>query len=436
MSNHATRSKSSTVLIDKNKALQKLQPHSLTPKAKKPLISLPSKIIHTKALSSMPNTSRIQYVPSFLRSKSKNSRISLPLEEIISPYKKVIHVNLKKTTPQSARNLSQETPTFKKKFPKNFTIKLQKPVKEKLETYISETTFRTKVGKALKKNKPNNQDDCFIIRNFANSKDQCLLGVMDGHGLFGHQVSGFIKKHLPNLIENSLPANCNNYIVNESIIPPQLLPKLRYSISNSFTSIQRFFIENDLIDVNYSGSTAVAVYVKGKTCMCANVGDSRAIIGRFTEKWEVVELSYDHKPDNEYEKMRIESYGGRVEPYKEPNGKYIGPHRVWLKNVQIPGLAMSRSFGDLVAASVGVISDPDISLYNLTSKDKFILIASDGIWEYLSNQLCVDVVSKFYELGDIEKAADEIMKIAVNAWAEHDDVQDDITIVIAFLNVP
>lgn len=48
-----------------------------------------------------------------------------------------------------------------------------------------------------------------------------------------------------------------------------------------------------------------------------------------------------------------------MEPFKDYDGTAIGPHRVWLKNENIPGLAMSRSFGDGLAHSVGVISDPE-----------------------------------------------------------------------------
>jgi hypothetical protein len=70
----------------------------------------------------------------------------------------------------------------------------------------------------------------------------------------------------------------------------------------------------------------------------------------------VRELSIDQKPDNEKEYQRIINHNGRVEPFKDYDGSFIGPHRVWLKNENMPGLAMSRSFGDGVAHSVGVLS--------------------------------------------------------------------------------
>lgn len=55
---------------------------------------------------------------------------------------------------------------------------------------------------------------------------------------------------------------------------------------------------------------------------------------------------------------RIKKRGGRIQPFRDEDNEFIGPHRVWLKDEEIPGLAMSRSFGDRVAASVGVIAEP------------------------------------------------------------------------------
>lgn len=64
----------------------------------------------------------------------------------------------------------------------------------------------------------------------------------------------------------------------------------------------------------------------------------------------------------------------------------MGPARVWLKNEDLPGLAMSRSLGDFVAASVGVIADPEFTDFNLSHDDKFLVIGSDGVFEFLSNE--------------------------------------------------
>ena len=58
---------------------------------------------------------------------------------------------------------------------------------------------------------------------------------------------------------------------------------------------------------------------------------------------------------------------------------------MWLASDNVPGLAMSRSIGDLVAQSVGVLPEPEFFELEMNCDDKFIVIASDGIWEFMSN---------------------------------------------------
>ena len=59
--------------------------------------------------------------------------------------------------------------------------------------------------------------------------------------------------------------------------------------------------------------------------------------------------------------------------------------RVWLKTENLPGLAMSRSFGDSTAARVGVNAVPEVTMFELTVEDKVLILASDGVWEFLEN---------------------------------------------------
>lgn len=69
-------------------------------------------------------------------------------------------------------------------------------------------------------------------------------------------------------------------------------------------------------------------------------------------------ITRDHKPDDPDESERIVAMNGRIESYKGRYGENVGPARVWLKNEQYPGLAMSRSIGDACAHSVGVSALP------------------------------------------------------------------------------
>jgi len=70
---------------------------------------------------------------------------------------------------------------------------------------------------------------------------------------------------------------------------------------------------------------------------------------------------------------------------------------VWLQKEEIPGLAMSRSFGDKVAHSVGVSAEAEVQSFLLGVHDKFVVIASDGVWEFLSNEDVANIIWPFYE---------------------------------------
>lgn len=123
--------------------------------------------------------------------------------------------------------------------------------------------------------------------------------------------------------------------------------------------------------------------------------------------------------------------GGRIEAFRDHEGNYVGPSRVWLQNQDIPGLAMSRSIGDVVASSVGVTCRPGIIYsqifilnqlemkeFQITPDDKFIIIASDGVWEFIESIDAVRMVAPFYEQNNLEGACDFLLNAALRAWQE------------------
>ena len=110
----------------------------------------------------------------------------------------------------------------------------------------------------------------------------------------------------------------------------------------------------------------------------------------------------------------------------------IGPPRVWQSDSWMPGLAMSRSLGDTLAASCGVTCCPDVSVVDLTEEDVCIVWASDGVWEFMSSQDAIDVVA---ECGDPSEAAATLVRAAQKHWQTHEvSVSDDISCVVAMLN--
>lgn len=130
-------------------------------------------------------------------------------------------------------------------------------------------------------------------------------------------------------------------------------------------------------------------------------------------------------------------FGGRVLSYVDAQGNPVGPARVWLKNQNIPGLAMSRSIGDIVAHSVGVECEPEIKEFKLTKHDKILVVASDGLWEFLTNKQVLDLILPHYKNfpKHPEKAIDKLIQKSTAKWQKEEGVVDDTTVIIAYLNV-
>lgn len=115
-----------------------------------------------------------------------------------------------------------------------------------------------------------------------------------------------------------------------------------------------------------------------------------------------MQLSTLHKPDLPSEKNRIEATGGVIHPLEIGKDKYSGPNRIWApgKNSWGPGLALSRAFGDKAARKYGVISEPDIKNIRLTEAADFLVMGSDGLYDYMKdNEISFFVRKKLREDG-------------------------------------
>ena len=269
-----------------------------------------------------------------------------------------------------------------------------------------------------------NQDNFFIYKNLNDESNVLVIGVCDGHGLVGHDVSKYLITNLPKNLNTALKKT-NKYISHKET--------LYSTLKQVFIETNKSLCKVQSIDTKFSGSTCVTIILTKNKIISANAGDSRAVMGRYINgKWINIDLSHDQKPNNPGEKERILSHGGRIEAYKDENGGDFGPPRVWLKNEDIPGLAMSRSFGDEVAASVGTISEPEIEEYEITEDDKFIIIASDGIWEFISSQECVEFIKDFYEKKDLKGCLKFLLNESSKRWIKEEEVIDDITAVLIF----
>ena len=113
----------------------------------------------------------------------------------------------------------------------------------------------------------------------------------------------------------------------------------------------------------------------------------------------------------------------------------MGPYRVWFKNEDYPGLAMSRSIGDQLAHKVGVSDIPEIKEFMISEVDPLALVvASDGVWEFMSNDEVKSIVMKYVYQKDANACSKDIVEKARETWKRRGYAIDDITCVVAFFN--
>ena len=93
---------------------------------------------------------------------------------------------------------------------------------------------------------------------------------------------------------------------------------------------------------------------------------------------------------------------------------------------------MSRSIGDMDAKKVGVIPNPQIVEYTIDYSSKYILICSDGIWEFMSNEEAMKIGNKYYLRNDPIGLCHQLTTSSVKLWEKNECATDDITVVVVF----
>ncbi|KAE8647032.1 hypothetical protein Csa_022960 [Cucumis sativus] len=274
-----------------------------------------------------------------------------------------------------------------------------------------------------------NQDSFCIHTPFGNSPDDHFFGVFDGHGEYGAQCSQFVKRKL-----------CENLLRNSRFQSDAVEAcHAAYLTTNSQ-------LHADILDDSMSGTTAITVLVRGRTIYVANSGDSRAVIAERRGKEVVaVDLSIDQTPFRTDELERVKLCGARVltldqiEGLKNPDIQCWGteegddgdPPRLWVPNGMYPGTAFTRSIGDSIAETIGVVATPEIVVLELTQDHPFFVVASDGVFEFLSSQTVVDMVRKYKDPRD---ACAAIVAESYRLWLQFETRTDDITILVVHIN--
>jgi len=270
--------------------------------------------------------------------------------------------------------------------------------------------------------------------------------------------------------------------------------KIQEVLLKAHTDCNRSLHVSQRVDDSLSGTTSISMYLHGNRnrITISNVGDSRAVLGRVAGNsstnsadinnnsnsdaggttpppttsgaLKAFALSRDQTPYRRDERVRIRKTGARIlsldqieglEPIDngeaerderlereggEGEGELIlgdeideggDPPRVWSPHGDYPGTAFTRSFGDAIAEELGVISKPEMLMRELTPEDKIIVLASDGVFEFLTNQSVIDICAKF---TDPLEACRAVVAESYELWLQYELRTDDITMICMFVD--
>ena len=228
-----------------------------------------------------------------------------------------------------------------------------------------------------------------------------LFAVFDGHG--GSDASQYCCDWISSYLKYQIFLDHN----------------LSSAMKSTFSKIDMDFVRTGLS----SGTTACVCVISSKNqIICANAGDSRAILIKADRS--IVKLSSDHKPGTKSETKRIIDLGGKI--------THSGTWRVQGR------LSVSRSIGD-TALKPFVTSDPDICVYTLNDDDRYAVIASDGIWDVLSNELVSNIVSSYLNsekenMGRVYKQKLRLVAKQVCTCALADGSHDNLSCIVIDLH--
>ncbi|KAJ6743395.1 PROTEIN PHOSPHATASE 2C 6-RELATED [Salix viminalis] len=202
-----------------------------------------------------------------------------------------------------------------------------------------------------------------------------FFGVYDGHG--GSQVANYCHDRIHSALSEEIEIVKNG--LSDGSIKDSCQEQWKKAFTNCFLKVDSEVGGNagtEPVAPETVGSTAVVAIICSSHIIVANCGDSRAVLCRGKEP---MALSVDHKPNREDEYARIEAAGGKVIQW---NG-----HRVF------GVLAMSRSIGDRYLKP-WIIPEPEVMFIPRAKEDECLILASDGLWDVMSNEEACDLARK------------------------------------------
>ena len=281
-----------------------------------------------------------------------------------------------------------------------------------------------------------NQDRILVLKNILKINNFSIFSVFDGHGPDGHLISNLCSEMIEKTFTDStnfyIPRNSNNFdhlnslknYINSNDVYHKLKNNNFSFIKNTIKNLQNS-IENSDNDFLFSGTTLCQIILFENKLISINIGDSKAIL---IKENEAIDLTTEHKPNIFSEKIRIEQNGGEIKRLNPQT-----PFRVYVKGQSFPGIAMSRSLGDKISKKIGVSNEPEIKEFEIDESCKGIVLASDGVWEFVQNEIVCQMFFEFYSIKNGEKLfVDKLYDFAKKQFLKREISVDDISIVVVF----
>jgi pyruvate dehydrogenase phosphatase len=276
-----------------------------------------------------------------------------------------------------------------------------------------------------------------------------FVGIYDGHG--GPETSRYINEHLFQHLKR--------FTSEQQSMSTDVIRKAYQATEEGFMAVvtKQWHMKPQLAAV---GSCCLVGIVCGGTLYIANLGDSRAVLGKLvnaTGEVLAIQLSSEHNVALESVRQEMHS------THPDDSHIVVLKHNVW----RVKGLIqISRSIGDVYLKKAEfnreplytkfrirepfkrpiLSSEPSISVHELQPDDQFVIFASDGLWEHLTNQGAVDIVQNHPRSG----SARRLVKAALQEAAKKREMRysdlkkidrgvrrhfhDDITVIVLFLD--
>lgn len=250
--------------------------------------------------------------------------------------------------------------------------------------------IRKEISVYSAQNKKNYQEDVFYSDIVDGGQ---LYALYDGHrGVFAAQ---YLQRHFRSYFELSQGDTIRQKMV-------ATCKKLDEGLISYLKAKEQVEDKN----YGYCGSTAVIVFIKKDLAYFVNVGDSRALL---EENGKMLLATMDHKVSNEFELQRLK---------EAKAGKYI---KLYSGCLRINGLAISRSFGDYAlkkklkkkCGSPLISAEPNCIIQRLTEHHRFLILASDGLWDMLTNEDVIQILHDKKD-DDIDDITEFLVKTAID----------------------